>query len=186
MFIKERDWIQEGISSLELFRPPIKVLDIGSSTKQYRTEKQPYLGELYQSLIKKGFSISTLDMDPQTNADFILDISDENFPNIGKFDIVLACNILEHIRREKFQTAINNIKKLTSGILIVTTPLFYPWHFHPIDNSLRPTPEEISGFFGSDFKILRADSWEDEHYLQRYSSNPKPWVSGVIMKKINN
>jgi len=156
----------------------------------YRTIKQPYLGNLYTWLqSEKNLKIDTLDVDPLANATHTLDISAKNFPNIGKYNVVLACNILEHVRWESFPYAVANIASVTEKYLVITSPLFYIWHFQPIDNGWRPTPEEIADVFKNNFRVVKAASWKDEHYVEPYISMPhyaKPRVSGVILECLEN
>lgn len=185
MFFKESEWIASWIKELG-FSDIATVLDIGSSSELYRTQKQPHLGNLYEKIqTQLQCKILTLDVDPQSQADFLLDISDPNFPEIPSFDIVLVNNMLEHIYPDKMETVIGNIKRLTKKYLVVTSPLYYIWHFQPIDNGLRVTPEELTKLFGIDFKPIKMASWEDEHYNEKYSMTSKPWVSGVILQKVS-
>lgn len=185
MFSKESLWIQEQIHSLHLEKGST-VLDIGSSSPTYRDQKQPHIGKLYEWLMDKGFVLYTLDIDPATHASFVVNIAGTDVPKIGPFDLVLATNILEHIEPQQLDQAINNITTLVSRNLLVTCPNFYPWHFQPIDNGLRPTAEELSVLFSPAFKAKQRALWEDEHYAEPYKSMknfPKPWVSGVLLEK---
>lgn len=181
MFIKESEWIWENVKPLEISRS-FTILDIGSQTAEYRNIKQPFLGNLYVSLSTFG-RIYTLDMDPLAEPDYLCDISlnTSSIPN-KQFDLVMACNIIEHIYREKFDCAIRNIASLSNRYLVITSPLYYNWHFQPIDNGLRLTPEEIANLF-PEFKTISSNSWKDEHYLSKYKDSPEPWVSGVVLER---
>ncbi len=126
---KRLDFIKEQIikycltNSLDAFN--IRMLDVGCGSGTLVTLP---LGE-------EGFNILGIDLD-QTSIDFarIQNI----FRNVsfekktveeveGEYDIVLACEILEHLERpvEFLKTLSSKLK--TNGILILTTPNGYGW-----------------------------------------------------------
>lgn len=188
MFFKEKDWIYQVVAALpvDLMGKPLTALDIGSGSVQYRTEKQSHVGELFRSVEQQGFVVSTLDMGTDSGADYICDISNLGIKNVRPFSLVFVNNIIEHISLERLDQAISNINSLVDDYLIVTSPLFYTWHFHPIDNGLRLSSSQLADLFGNSYNLLQAAEWEDEHYAEPYRSMknyPKPWVSGVLLKK---
>lgn len=187
MFYKECAWVQHGLDSLPV-NSGSSLLDVGSSSGLYRISKQPYLGQLHAWMqSSKHLNVATLDTDPQAYPTYTMDISAQNVSDIGTFDIVLACNILEHIKHVNLKSAISNITAMTKQYLIVTAPLFYTWHFQPIDNGWRPTAQELTDVFKKNFRVMKAESWQDEHYKEQYLSMPqypKPWVSGAILERL--
>lgn len=188
MFHKEKKWIVEKLESIvELGTTAI---DIGSDTPEYREIQQPYIFDLYRYLMfDRGITISTLDINPETEADFICDLSQNQLPHeLGTYDLVICSNFLEHVEESGLQTARNHILNMTDKYLVVTVPYNLPHHGRPIDNMFRPTIEELINFFPELVPIC-ALNWVDEHYREPFISNPNlapyPEVTGVIFLKPN-
>lgn len=182
----ERDWI---LSRIHPVLSEIKtVLDIGSESPDYRTKKQKYISELYKALEVNHCKIKTLDMDPDSHADIVCNISRVTNFKLG-FDLVLANNILEHICASDFDKAIENIKQAVSlnKYLLVTVPYKLALHNVPIDNGFRPNLLDLWNLFKDSFTFVSGEIWVDKHYREPYISNPglapSPEVTGIFLKK---
>ena len=185
MFILESHWIARQIN--EFAAGSKTLIDIGSESSKYRDDTQEYIAKLYEQLESRGLRISTLDFDASKNPDILCDIS-ENLKTSVKYDVVLASNVLEHIKETGLPTAIENLFLLTEnkGLVIITVPYNLPRHERPIDNMLRPTPEELEQLVGR--KALYKEQWQDEHYREPYISNsslaPRPLVTGAVFASV--
>ena len=188
MLIEERDWIVENIQP---YLKDIKeIIDIGSGSEQYRGEKQPYISELFEFLQSKSAKLTTLDMDKDSEADVIADISKLADWN-KKYDLVLATSVLEHIEPVSFESAVNNIKKMVKNgkYLIVTVPYRANIHKQPIDNGFRPSESELFSLFKNSFSLLKSSLVECKHYREPYLSNPslapEPVITCISLKKLS-
>lgn len=112
---------------------PKKILEIG-----------PGPGLVSSVLKRIGFSVTTLDIDPNTKPDYRMSITDikENQNLLGKFDLTIASEVFEHIRYEDFVDTLNALGMISKN-LIITLPdtnqnsLFFAFRLRlPIFNSV--------------------------------------------------
>jgi 2-polyprenyl-3-methyl-5-hydroxy-6-metoxy-1,4-benzoquinol methylase len=187
MFFKESEWVRKAL--IEIGIQNQSILDIGAASEDYRRTKQKYIGELYDFVAQQGGKIVTLDIDKESKPDILADITNDKLliEIENRFDVVIACNLLEHV--ENIDNAIKNILGMVKngGFLIVTVPQKLDIHLSPIDNGLRVTAAELVGMFIENAKCIKAESWVDEHYREPFISDPnfpKPEVSGVVLEKV--
>ena len=88
---------------------PKRVLEIGVGD-----------GTVRDYLIKKGIEVKTLDFDEKLCPDFIGDIRNTTLGE--KFDVVNACEVLEHIPYEDFEETLINIKRMTNKNVLISLP----------------------------------------------------------------
>jgi len=142
----------EIFSTLDNVNHNKKLLNIGSSTKYFRSQVQPHIQKMFDNMEMQGWDIRHLDLKPDKANQYCLDITDPaNQKNLKaeSFDVILIANVLEHITPAElpdFVTAILRIA-IEGTRLVVTVPYSYPLHEDPIDSYLRPTPEEICRLF---------------------------------------
>lgn len=152
MFIQEAQWIQSILEGVEL-EQGMQVLDIGSSSLEFRTIIQPHIHRyIHEPLIEKGVQITTLDTKQAEGVDLVMDLTQPNLVEKTfdkKFDLVICCNILEHV--EDRRVFLENVLKYCRphGQLLLTVPRQYPKHNDPIDTMYRPTPRELEKFVAS-------------------------------------
>lgn len=74
-------------------------------------------------LRKAGLNVTTFDINPKLNPDFVGSVTDLKniFPH-RKFDLILCAEVLEHMPFACFEKAINNIAETTSDYAILTLP----------------------------------------------------------------
>lgn len=150
MHIEEAQWIAEQLCSLP-GREVSPLLNIGSSTAEYRVRQQPHIDELiFKPLRQAHVEVVHQDIKAAPGVDLIGDLADPSFLDRlqgMRFRAVLCSNLLEHLvnRRE----VIEALLRITpvGGYLVVTVPSCYPKHMDPIDTMFRPTPEELAGMF---------------------------------------
>ena len=77
-----------------------EVLDVGSSTKKFRTKIQPYIDEnIFKPLRERDLHIYHLDKKEQEGVDYIFDVNEMSVESLGKtFDLVICCSLQkEHV-----------------------------------------------------------------------------------------
>lgn len=127
------------------------VLNIGSSTKEFVEQTQPYIKKnLFDVMAAKGANIYNVDIKSAEGVDFVGDVTDAHFVEKLKTlqaDLIICSNLLEHLEnREVFCKALANLV-VGRTKLIVSVPFSYPYHPDPIDTMYRPDPVELSKSF---------------------------------------
>ena len=113
--------------------------------------------------------ILTADIDPESNADYIIDICNDNSSIIktSTFDIVVCSEVLEHTLNPF--NAISEIHRIlkNEGILFLTTPFNFRIH-GPLPDCWRFTEYGLRALL-SKFEILSIKPLEDfERFLMPY------------------
>jgi hypothetical protein len=149
MHIEEAIWIN-SVTKKNNYRIK-KLLNIGSSTLEFRTIAQPHINQyIFKSLKNNGAECFHLDLKKDSGVDIQCDILNEDqVKRISKdnYDSLICSNLLEHV--EDISKTCNNLSNFIGqkGLIILTVPHVYPKHNDPIDNLFRPTPKELSNFF---------------------------------------
>lgn len=149
MLIEEAKWLGEYICSLEENCFP--VLNVGSSTEEFRKHVQPYIDEyIFKPLENQNKRIIHTDIKDGKGVDMVGDLNDmgfiEKLRETGARSI-LCSNLLEHIEYPQ-QLCLQLEKALErGGTLIITVPYIYPYHKDPVDTKFRPSIEQLSGLF---------------------------------------
>jgi len=147
VFVEEARWIGRRLAGLSL-EPGARVLDIGSSTLEYRTVVQPHITELvHHPLIARGASLTCGDIKEGEGVDLVLDLTRTDLSDAlfaSPWDLVICSNILEHVVDRS--TFLANVLRLCrrGGYLLCTVPHRFPYHADPIDTLYRPTAAELA------------------------------------------
>ena len=158
MFLKEAIWVNNILKKIKDIKNKI-VFDFGSSTDNYRRTIQPYIEKYIFSYLKNQRT-KIIHIDKKKEKDiFNWDLEKPNIDGliekIGRADVVLALNLLEHVKKRDL--VLDYIRKCTKigGIIIITVPYNYIFHPDPIDTLFRPSPFELEMLFSKDsyFKI---------------------------------
>jgi len=174
MRIEEAKWIIDQINKLNISN--VRLLDIGGSTQNFRNDRQPFINDIiFTSLVKLNIEVVHSDIKNAEGVDFAGDILNKEFREVIKkmsFPIILASNLLEHVRNlHAFCEALEYILP-AQGILIITVPNLYPYHRDPIDTLFRPDVKEVVSLFpGCDLKtgtILESS----ESHIKTLLKNP--------------
>jgi len=142
MMEKESYWIRNKLDFLKL-KQNCTVLDIGSSTEEYRKKIKPHIDKnIFSYLKSKDIIVHHLDKKKGKGIDIVCDIEEINKIN-SKYDLVICANLLEHIKNPKY--FIKKVIKLVDkkGYLIITVPHNYIYHPDPLDTMYRPSNKDL-------------------------------------------
>lgn len=183
MRISESLWIGRKILKLTETSKNFRLLNIGSSTKQFREKKQPWVQKNIFDPICGYCSIDHLDMKVQEGVDIIGDLTDIIFLEQLKlkcYDVILCSNLLEHvINPEEICRCIEDCVK-EGGFLIVTVPHLYPYHNDPIDTMFRPDVEELINYFKKSSLVEGEILTIDDSHMRTLLRNKKLLVITII------
>jgi SAM-dependent methyltransferase len=187
VFVDESLWVKRVLEALPL-RAGMRVLDIGSSTLEFRTVVQPHIEQnVFGPLRERGLLVSHLDARNEPGVDIVSDV--ETLTGVDEiYDLVLCTSLLEHVvDRDR---TIHHVKRVVGprGHLLLTVPRRYPYHADPIDTEFRPSVSELRALVdwpevaAAEVVTVRAPL----HYRNRpwYRRWLTPWkVSCVLARK---
>ena len=100
MFLEEAQWIERALARRSL-PERATVLDVGSSSEEFRTHVQPHIEEhVLGPLRRRGAQITHLDAKHEPGIDVVADLTTADLDAAAggrRFDLVLCCNMLEHV-----------------------------------------------------------------------------------------
>lgn len=134
-------------------------------------------------LRKLGKDVTTFDFDKSLNPDIVWDVTNIDKILNKKYDIVVCCQVLEHIPFEMFESAIKKISNIVNERFILSLPnkniWIKFWFFCPIiRNIILKFPIRI--FWQNTWDINR--DWWWEHY---WEIDAKPsWNQKKLKKTI--
>jgi hypothetical protein len=150
MFSNEARWIAKYFSSRS--NEAIgTVLNIGSSTADYRERTQPFIDEqIFQPLLQRGVPVIHSDIKADDGVDAIADImNDSDLERLRRLNAktIICSNMLEHVpapapMAERLASLVP-----PGGVILVTVPNSFPYHPDPIDNLLRPDASQLGRMF---------------------------------------
>lgn len=184
VFVEESLWIRDALAALD--KPAgSAVLDVGSSTREYREVRQPYVeANVFAPLRAAGLDVVHLDAKAADGVDVVCDVTDPDVDvrdQLGRgFDVVICTNFLEHVvDRERVAATVASLVA-DGGHLLVTVPQVYRRHLDPIDTMYRPSPRRLIALLRRAQPALaavRADSVEvrDRRAYRRHPSRLPLW-----------
>ena len=187
MFIDEARWLEQVLTGLKL-PAGSKLLDIGSSTLEFRTKVQPHVERhVFAPLRAAGVLVSHLDARAEPGVDIVADITTlEGVPT--DFDAAICTSLLEHVvdRADTARHICRVVKP--GGVLVLTVPRRYPLHNDPIDTGFRPKPEELSDLVRwtdiierSTLTIRELEHYRGKRWFRRFV---RPWqISCLVVRK---
>ncbi len=176
MLVEESIWIKNIIKG-HFGTNNFPILNIGSSTLNFRKNVQPHIYEnIFLPLEEQTMKVIHLDMKMDEGVDIIGDLSDVGFRNSLKskgIKSVLCSNLLEHLSEpQSICTSILDLLE-KGDLIIVTVPYKFPYHKDPIDTYLRPTPEELHLYFKNTEIIESAIVESNGSYYKDLIANKK-------------
>jgi hypothetical protein len=177
VFKAEAQWLYRHISafSADEISP---LLNIGSSTREFREVEQPWTNEeLFSPLRTHGVSVIHCDFREGDGIDVRADVlNDNDLPRLKALNAkaILCCNILEHVRDpERLAQRCLDIVG-AGGLVFVTAPFSYPHHRDPIDTLYRPVPDELAELFAP-ARMLEGEILDvGESYRDQVKQ--RPWI----------
>jgi SAM-dependent methyltransferase len=94
---------------------PFTVLEVG-----------PGDGLVTQQLRRAGLEVTTLDLDPALNPDVVGSATELPFAD-GSFDVVICCEVLEHLPFEESRLAMAEIARVSRAGSVISVPDNRPW-----------------------------------------------------------
>lgn len=168
MRIEEAEWISrtlEGFPGAELD----PVLELGSSTLEYRTAHRPYIDRLiHQQLRGRGVRVICSDIKPDEGVDISGDIFDPaTFEKLRALRprLILCNNILPHVADPREFARICDRLLEPGGMMLVSSPESYPFEVDPIDNGFRARPEGLAALFPG-YEVRAAESVKSVTFAQ--------------------
>jgi SAM-dependent methyltransferase len=73
------------------------------------------------ALKRRGYKVTTCDFDPDLGADVTADVRKLPFKD-RSFDLVIACQVLEHIPFDDFETALKEIRRVAKSGAVISLP----------------------------------------------------------------
>jgi hypothetical protein len=150
MNLSESQWLGRQlaiISDDELF----PLLNVGSSTLEFRTRTQPYIDEnVFAPLRARGGKIIHLDIKRAPGVDVAGDLVDPEFSArlcVMQIRSMIVSNLLEHVTNPLEICRVLMKILPPGGYIFVTGPHQYPYHVDPIDTMFRPTIPEMHAYF---------------------------------------
>ena len=136
---------------------PKKILEIGVGNKTVSN----YLKE-------RGLDVKTFDFDKELNPDIVGDMRDMYMIKDKSYDLVMACEVLEHLPWEEIDKALKELNRVSSKYVIVAMP-WSGWSFNI--NITFPYIKKIfkRDYFNFGFVIPRFYAnikWRGEHYWE--------------------
>jgi 2-polyprenyl-3-methyl-5-hydroxy-6-metoxy-1,4-benzoquinol methylase len=91
---------------------PKKILEIGKGN-----------GFVSNFLKSAGYDVITFDINPNLQPDIVGDITNINaYFNEGEFDLIVCCEVLEHLPFEEFEKILMMFSKISRGQAIISLP----------------------------------------------------------------
>lgn len=132
------------------------VVNLGSSTKHFYQTKQPYIwDDVMQPLLQRGCALINVDQKMAKGVHVIGSAEEWKLDDFA--DVVLCCNILEHVVNPAAVLANIAVTLKKGGLLVIEGPLDYPKHEDPIDNMLRPAS-------GTEWDDLIGEQFARKHF----------------------
>jgi SAM-dependent methyltransferase len=177
MRLEEARSVAALVGSLEL-PAGSTCLNIGSSTRRFREVEQPHIqAGLIRPLEARGIRFVHCDLKPEEGVDLVGSVLDPEFQRqlAGlQPDLLLCCNLLEHLTDpQAFADACAGLVR-AGGYLVVTVPFSYPYHADPIDTLLRLDPAGIARFFPR-WELVRGEVVTSQTFLQETLAEPGGW-----------
>jgi SAM-dependent methyltransferase len=143
-------WLGEALARVEA-RELSPVLNLGSSTREHREVKQPFIHELvFAPLGARGVRVIHADLKAADGVDISGDIfNDADLARLAAYNAkaVICTHMFEHVvdRQELSRRILALIPE--GGRFFVTVPSSYHQHNDPIDTMFRPSPAELAALF---------------------------------------
>jgi hypothetical protein len=187
MNIRESEWLGQRLASLpsdQLF----PLLNVGSSTEDYRTFQQPWIDQnIFAPIRRRGGEVYHLDMKQARGVDIVGDLLDREFlDRIAQMKVrsVMASSLFQYVtNRQEVADVLLKIV-LPGGYIIVSGPQSLPYCPDPIDTMFRPSIEEMYKHFPGtkivESAIIDSGNWRQWDNRERGRSLARTVVRLIV------
>jgi hypothetical protein len=182
MLRQEAEWLGSRISELDS-DAAFPLLNVGSSTEDFRTTAQPFIDALiFRPLRQLGKLVIHVDMKSGAGVDVVGDVFDpqvrEKLAATG-FRSLLCSNMLEHVPDARAMGKVLLSLVPAGGYLLVTCPHRYPYHPDPIDTMFRPGVAELAELFAG-ARLIRGEVIGGGMYRSWRAKRPAELLRNVV------
>ncbi len=170
----ESQWLGQRLASIP-DRALFPLLNVGSSTLEFRTQTQPYIEKnIFGPLRVRGGMVHHLDIKQAPGVDVVGSLLEPSlFGRIAAMQIrsIMISNLLEHVTNP--QEICDAVMKIlpAGGYILVSGPHYYPYHPDPIDTMFRPALAEMHAYFPGttiiDSAIIDSGNWRQWNAAER-------------------
>ena len=188
MLIEESIWIGEKLNNITV-NNSFPILNVGSSSKEYRTIKQSHIQKNIFNLIpNEDKNVIHLDMKSVEGVDLVGDLYDAEFlEKIKKIKVkcILFNNVLMYIdddQRRKLSEILYDILE-KDGYLIVTNSFVFPPAPDPVESYYRPNPLSLFNDLYKKFELIEAKEVKTNYNFYRQLKD-KPRLIPIKLARI--
>ncbi len=174
MMVSDARWLGRVLPkyTVEQLSP---LLNIGSSTLQFRQEQQPHIQHyVFTPLQERKVEVVHCDLKDGDGIDVSADIfDDEAIKKLRKYNAksIICTHMFEHVKdREDLAKRLMSLIP-EAGLFFITVPYSYHHHADPFDTMYRPSPDELAELFESHL-ILQKEVLVDVTYWNRIKQRP--------------
>jgi hypothetical protein len=154
----------------------MRILEIGPMDIRYTPVKNYYINLQSQLLPKLNIEYKTCDKFLDSNADYIHDILDLTPEMVGKFDIIIACEVIEHVGKIWLLPEILNNILNNNGQIFLSSPFYFYLH-NPFPDYWRISEYGYYELFNGLFNV------KIDKILDNDNDDRKPLNYQVILTK---
>ena len=172
MLLEESIWVGEKIDEIVLLNS-LPILNVGSSTKEYRTQRQSHIQKnIFDLIPNESKNVIHLDMKAADGVDIVGDLYDRNFLEeikTLKVKCILFNNVLMYLdkkQRKKLSEILNEILE-KDGYLIVTNSHVFPPAPDPVESYYRASPDKLQQELFENFNIIDAKIIENNYSFNK-------------------
>lgn len=187
MLREEAIWFGERLGHiLSLGASP--VLNVGSSTKHFRSVIQPQIDQfIFNPLEQQGIKLVHLDQKNAEGVDIVGDLSDPAFLEKVKgmeCKTIFCNNLLMHLDEKDRLNLVEVFDKIlpSGGLIYLSTSFSFPYTPDPYDSYYRPDPLDLASLFPR-YSILDKKIVEGSGSLYK-SVTKKPRFGMLILARI--
>lgn len=152
MLREEAIWFGERLGHI-MSTNASPVLNIGSSTKHFRSVEQPQIDNyIFSVLDKQGIEVVHLDQKNAEGVDIVGDLSQPAFLNEVKglkCKTIFCNNLLMHLEKNDRENLVKVIDEIlpSKGFIYLSTSYNFPYTPDPYDSNYRPDTKELASLF---------------------------------------
>ena len=186
MLVEESFWIAEKIKAI-LPQEPFPVVNLGSSTLEYRTKSQPFIQKnIFDLFQKEKEQVIHVDLKNAEGIDLAGDLFDPKFRQKLKDlrpKVILCNNLLMYLdfkTRKELAKILQQILGENGWLIITNSHVFPPAH-DPKDYFYRATPKKIHSELFQNLELLNHEIVENQFTFLKYlTKNPKVFLIKLI------